>query len=206
MKVLSRDFTTKEKVLILILVLLLIGLAYYQFVYKPMSESLENAAAEKVALEDELVVLQAKVAGMKKMQQEMDELESSERLSVMPSYNASKEEVAFLNNVFNEYASSFSVDFSNVTREGDQIRRAVKAKFTVDSYEKLEQIVTALAESENRCLVGDVRCSRVTNRRVVDGVESYTTNYSADLSAVFFETMVGGTPDAGLPSSDRAAQ
>ena len=46
MKILSRDFTLKEKLLMLLLGLVLVGLAYYNFVDQPVRTSLASAEAE----------------------------------------------------------------------------------------------------------------------------------------------------------------
>ena len=46
MKAFSRSFTLKEKILLLLLSLVLIGLAYYQFVDQPVRSALVQAQAE----------------------------------------------------------------------------------------------------------------------------------------------------------------
>ena len=54
MKVLSRDFSTKEKLLILVLALVLVALAYYQFVHRAVVDALASAQAEADSLTVEL--------------------------------------------------------------------------------------------------------------------------------------------------------
>ena len=58
MKVLSRDFTLKEKILLLILSLALIGLAYYQFIDQSVRSELAIAQSEKESLQVELDAVQ----------------------------------------------------------------------------------------------------------------------------------------------------
>ena len=60
MKFLSRDFTLKEKILLLVLLLLLFGLAYYRFVYVPCSEAISRAQSEQETLQTDLIVSLAK--------------------------------------------------------------------------------------------------------------------------------------------------
>ena len=50
MKILSRDCTRAEKIILALLALVLVGLAYYQFVDKMVRESIEKANAEAEAL------------------------------------------------------------------------------------------------------------------------------------------------------------
>ena len=96
MKRLSRDFTRGEKVLLLLLALVLVGLAYYFIVDRPVRSALESAKAEKEALVTELTTLQARIARMEKMQAELDALQANPEVSKMGSYNNSKAELDFI--------------------------------------------------------------------------------------------------------------
>ena len=198
MKVLSRDFTLKEKLLLLMLSLILVGLAYYQFVDRPVREALDIAHAEADALSVELQTVEAKLARMRRMRAELEDVTAGGTASEMGSYNNSKAEIAMLNDVLSE-ALQYSITFANVTRSGDQIRRNFTLQLTTDSYETMEHIISAISASHYRCLIGDLRCTATRERDVLDG------NISIGATATFFETMVGGTPDAGLPESKPAA-
>lgn len=193
MRVMSRDFTRSEKLLILVLVLILLGLAYYQFVDRNVRETITNAEAEVKAIQTEMDAVEKRLAELRKTKSEMDALEEKGMLSWMPSYNAGKEEVAFLNGILAD-TLEYEVTFSNVTRTNTQIRRAFTLKYKVEGYEAAQEILDRLSESKNRCLVGNVRGS--INK---DGI------VTVEQSATFYETMVGGIPDAGLPSDGAKA-
>ena len=198
MKALSRSFTLKEKILLLLLSLILVGLAYYQFVDQPVRSALAQAQAEADSLSMELNAVNSKLATMRKMRTELDDVTAGGKATEMGSYNNSKAEIAMLNDVLSE-ALQYSITFANVTRSGDQIRRNFTLQLTADSYESMEQIINSINESHYRCLIGDLQCSAAHEQYVLDG------NVSVNASATFFETMVGGTPDAGLPESKPAA-
>lgn len=198
MKVLSRDFTMKEKLLLLLLGLILVGLAYYQFVDRPVREALDIAHAEAESLSLELQTVEAKLERMRRMRAELEDVTASGTASEMGSYNNSKAEIAILNDILSE-ALQYSITFANVTRNGDQIRRNFTLQLTTDSYDTMEHILSALNSSHYRCLIGDLRCNASRNVDVLDG------NITANATATFYETMVGGTPDAGLPQSSPAA-
>ena len=72
MKILSRDFTRGEKIILVILAFVLVGLAYYQFVDKTVRESIEKANAEAEAIQVELTGVNAKIQRMEEMQAELD--------------------------------------------------------------------------------------------------------------------------------------
>ena len=199
MKVLSRDFSLKERLLLLLLGLVLVGLAYYQFVDQPVRTALASAAAETESLTAELKTVDAKLERMRRMRAEVEDITAGGTASEMGSYNNSKAEIAMLNDVLDD-TLQYSITFANVTRNGDQIRRNFTLQFTTDSYESMEQILEDLSESHYRCLIGDLRCNASRDGNVMKG------NITVNATATFFETMVGGTPDAGLPQSKPAAK
>lgn len=188
MKVFSRDFTRKEKALLLFLSLLMIGLAYYRFVDMNVRETIEKANAEAENLRVELQTLQARVTLLRNLQAQLDAMEEEGELSYMPSYNSVKEEVAFLNDVLAS-AEKYSISFADVTRSGSQIRRSFTLQYTTLGYGDAEEIVRDLCAYKNRCLVGDIRCSISEKGEV-----------TINTAATFYETMIGGTADAGLPA------
>ena len=193
MKILSRDFTRAEKILIAVLVLILLGLAYYQFVDKPVRQSIANAQSEADMLQTELTAAQARLAAAQKVKNSLDELEASGQMSWMGSYNNSKAEVAFLNGILAD-TLQYSVSFANVTRAGNQIRRSFTLEYRTGSYASAHEIMARLCQSHDRCLVSDASCSMEDSGEVV-----------VRQAATFYETMVGGTPDAGLPADSAQA-
>ncbi len=195
MSVLSRDFTTKEKVILLILLLFLVGFAYYQFVDKPVRENLAAAEAETAKLQAELTSVRSRISTLKRMQDEIDDVTSDGLNSYMPSYNSSKEELRLLNDILSD-ATQYSIAFTGLTRSGDQIRRNFTLQFTAPDYEVMKTIIRELTGTDYRCLIGDLRCSLVTDR--LDWIDGAV---SVNCTAVFYETMVGGEPDAGLPAA-----
>ena len=197
MKVLSRSFTLKEKILLLLLSLILVALAYYQFVDQPVRSALAQAQAEADSLSMELTAVTAKLTTMRNMRAELDDVTAGGKASEMGSYNNSKAEIAMLNDVLSE-ALQYSITFANVTRDNDQIRRNFTFQFTMDDYEAMEGMIDDLLENHYRCLIDDLRCTASRDGDVTEG--TITVNGTA----TFYETMVGGTPDAGLPESKPA--
>ncbi len=200
MSIMSRDFTTREKVIILILVLFLMGFCYYQFIDKPVRESLANAEAETAAIQMELTSVQVQIAQLERMRAEIDDITAGGLNSYMPSYNNSKAELKLLNDILSS-AAQYSVTFTSITRNGDQIRRNFSLQFTAPDYDSMKDIINQLSGVSYRCLIGDLRCGLTNVRISRDVTETYL---SVAATATFYETMVGGVPDAGLPADDNA--
>ena len=202
MKILSRDFTRAEKIILVILALVLVGLAYYQFVYKMVAESIQKAHAEAEAIRVEMTGVNAKIQRMEEMQAELESIQSNPNASYMGSYNNSKEELAFLNDVLGG-ALQYNITFSNVTRDGDQIRRNFSLQFTTEDYASMERIISRLCDGKLRCLINDISYSVSRYNYSAADRERYGVDWyervNVNCTATFFETMVGGTADAGLP-------
>lgn len=189
MNIMSRDFTTSEKVLLVILSVILLGLVYYQFVDVPVRDAIASYKADAEMAQTQIDILQARVLHLKGIQDNLNKLEESGNLSYMGSYNNSKEEVAFLNDILGN-TMEYSVTFSSISRNGDQIRRNFTLQYKTRTYDEARKIMKKLVNGKYRCLVDDIRCN-------VDINGTTTVNQTA----TFYETMVGGTPDAALPES-----
>lgn len=188
MKFLSGELPYAEKLLILFLSLLLAGLCYYQFLYRPVTREIKRCEAQRSAMSTELAQVQQRLSQLKKMQDELDRLGRIGYTSRMPSYNSIEEETTFLNDILTE-AQQYTISFSNPTRKDNQVRRNVTLRFTTGDYESARNILTNLMSGNFRCLLGDLRYASAENGTV-----------SVNVSATFFETMVGGSIDSNLKS------
>ncbi len=198
MKVLSRDFSTREKIIILILIIIVLILAYYQFFDKSIREDLESARLQKEALELEYQQVQQELAELNSMQAEVDSVKAGKHVSQMESYNASDKELKILNDIL-DGTENYSITFANVTREKNQIRRNFTLTFTAPNYQRAVYILTQLSHSPSRCLLADLRLGATTGNLALGAVNVNTT-------ATFYETMVDGVADAGLPVDTAEAQ
>lgn len=192
MKMMSKQLTAKEIVLVIVLAVMLLGLAYYKFVYTTIRDAVASAKADESALQTELEAAQLRTGRIKKMQDELEGITSTGIVTKMGSYNNSKPETAFLNTVL-AGVDDYNIGFDEVTREGDQIRRNFNLQYKTSSYAEAKKIMKELTSGDYRCLIGDVNCSVDTN-----GATTIV------LDGTFYETMVGGTPDSALPKDEAA--
>ena len=189
MKILSREFTIGEKILILVLVLILLGLMYYYFVDMPVRNAIMSDQAELDTLQSELDAVQNRLSYLTGIRKNLDDLQGDNKhLGWMGSYHNSEAEVRFLNDVLAS-TMKYNINFANVTRDGNQIRRNFSLRFQTANYPEAQDVITRLLQGENRCLMGDMKCSVDQNGSV-----------TIDATATFYETMVDGVADAVLPS------
>ena len=142
MKGLSKGLTTREKTLLFILILIIIGAAYYLIVQQPVADGLKSANNRATDIENELIVVNAKAQKISNMKEEIAELEKGgQGLSLMPSYNSSKQEIEFLHGVLSSQTLDYIISFTEVTRISNQIRRNFSLHFTANNFDEAEKIV-----------------------------------------------------------------
>ncbi len=197
----TREFSTREKALLVVLILIVVSALYYLFIFQPVTDSINNAESVAADLEIQLASLDAKVARIQKMQKSVEEYANNGHIvSIMPSYNAGKQELVFLNSTL-AASQDYYVGFTNITREGNQIRREFSLRFTVDSYSDAEDILNVLEHSDLRCLISDFTVKPVEQDEMVEEGE-----VEASCVATFYETMFGGVADAELPEDSAAEE
>ena len=201
MKKFGRDFTTREKVLIVILICILLALAYYWLVDSPVRSGIAEAKSEKESLETELIAVNAKVEGLRQMQSELNSLGTSGRGGYMASYNNAKAEIAALNDILSE-TNEYVIAFADLTRDGDQVRRAFTIQFTTTGYKAAKNTIINLENSEYRCRIGDLSCVVDTSSDSAADMKSWKGEITVSATATFYETMVGGVEDEGLPADE----
>ena len=206
MKILSRDFTTKEKILILVLVIVLLVLGYFKFVYQPIITSTQEKRAEAENLQTELDIVDVQVISQTAKQNEVEAITSGDHVSIMASYNNVQNEVNLLNSILSG-TENYNIAFQDLTREGDQIRRTFSLQFTAGDYAAAEKVIKALYNSEYRCLINDVRTTAkaASSSQTTETATLNRDQVTVTLNATFYETMVGGREDSGLPEDSLAA-
>lgn len=196
MKIMSRDFTTREKIMLLILTLILLAAGYYVVVDQPIRTAINEARSQQEELNTEIMFLQTKAAALSSMQSELESIEQGESLGKMGSYNNSKAELDELNRLL-KAADTYDISFSNVTRDGDLIRRAFSLTFSASDYDKAAELVKSLCSGEWRCIVSDIRV-------VGEEDDLRAGKVNVGVTATFYETMQGGSADSGLPTDTAA--
>lgn len=74
MKIMSRDFTVREKIMLLVLTLILLAVGYYLVVDQPIRTAINEAKSQQEELSTEMMLLQTKAASLSRMQSELDSI------------------------------------------------------------------------------------------------------------------------------------
>ena len=191
---LNRAFTKREKVLLLVLVMILLGLVYYRFVRLPVQERI--AAADTTVLEQQMEMEQQKSAIIKQMQEDIENGQK-EVNGIVASYDNLKAESAALNTIFD-----FS--FEQPVATDDAVRRTINISFTATNYQIARRIIQQVHDCAYRCLITDISVSADSDKmQQYANLENSTI--SGSMSVTFYETLNGATTTNGLTTSDGSA-
>ncbi len=195
MKVMAYKFSPREKLLLAVLGALLLVLLYIWLVDQRVRVETENAQNKIASLETELATVQEQVELTRQMKAEMESVHGDQRkLSYMPSYNAEKEEVNFLNTTLSA-AKDYYIGFSEVSKSGDLVRRNFSLQYTAQNYQSAVDILKSLESSDFRCLVQDLTVASSDQYRA----EIQSGPVTVNALATFYETMYEGETDGRLP-------
>ena len=161
----SREFTTREKILLLVLCVLLLGIVYYEFIIKDVDETIKQYDTED--LETELLIEQTKAQSIMDMEAEMKNTKA-ETDSVVASYSNIKNEISALNDIF-AAASTYNFDFNQAMKDGDAVRRDINISFTAGSYSTAERIIEKLHDCKYRCLIRSISINTSSGEGISSG-------------------------------------
>ena len=186
---LKRGFTIREKILLLVCILIGLGIFYYEVIYKSFQNSME--AYDISNIQNQTVILQAQVARKKTMEQYLED-HKNDTFGELALYNNLSKAISELANIFNGI-DNLSISWSDPTLLNTTVRRNANVSFTVVGYSKVVELVKAINNCKYRCLISDLSIS--TNRdRVLDD----NSTISVRIVITFFETIDENTNLEGL--------
>ncbi len=189
---LNRAFTKTEEILLLIITVLLMGLLYYQFVYKAQQAAIVRY--DTSGLEAEMLIEQARAAQIKSMQDEIAQ-NKKDKIGVVETYNNLKQEINELNDIFGG-ASDFDFGFDQAVADGEAVRRIINASFGAPSYEEARTMLNALHNCPYRCLITQVQV--VPDGRSQGDNNLHKGAVKVNFSVTFYETLHDAQTTDGL--------
>lgn len=180
----NRTFTSREKVLLVVLAVLLIGCFYYLVVLQPSLSAIASSDSAVAAAEDEMLVQQAVATRKAELVEQIREAqESGVDQKTLPPYDNTKNELAELDAILAN-ATSYNIDFSSAEIAGTLVRRSVSIAFTADSYDAAQNVLQKLIDCKYSCLVTDIAVSGAGL-----GQTSSQGEVKASAAVTFFESL-----------------
>ena len=159
----NRPFTTREKVMLVILSLLIIGICYYKFLLDPINDQIEQynqmAAGEQDIITQNMALIQKK----KEMEQELEAIFAEHPdPDPIPNYDTSGVLMVEIHSILDgtvDYTLSFSD--TSLLSGGYLLRRPLELEFSVDTYSQARSIINRLHDSKNINQISDLSITRV---------------------------------------------
>ena len=159
----NRPFTTREKAMLVILSLMIIGICYYKFLLEPINDQIEQynqmAAGEQDIITQNMALIQKK----KEMEQELEAIfAENPDPDPIPNYDNSGVLMVEIHSILDgtvDYTLSFSD--TSLLSGGYLLRRPLELEFSVTTYSQARAIINRLHDSKNINQISDLSITRV---------------------------------------------
>lgn len=150
---LMRNFTRREKVLLVILGLVLLVGLYFLCVQRPVEDRLAALELEKEDLELDTTVATTMLAQRNEMRAELDEIFAmpKDQITVMPAYDNLETLMVQFDSIFMGLEPKLS--FPEVRFEEGVATRPIEFEFDAPSYDQARAILTRLTRTGQRSLL-----------------------------------------------------
>ena len=173
----KKSFTVREKVLLAILGVLVIGALYYYVFYIPTIEEMEKYKQDNVAIEDQILAVQIQAGKINLMEKELEAIKNGDTVvSPLPMYDNSRKIMNELNDIL-ALTMEYEVEFGKIEEDEDSniVRRNVRIFFKTNSYNVVKSVLSQVNYGEYRCVIKDL------------GVTQNAGLYHIDVSITYFE-------------------
>jgi preprotein translocase subunit SecF len=178
----NREFTTREKIMLLVLAVVLLAVGYFRFFLTPLQSEIETQQQRQAEVEDSVLLAEKKLMTQKQMQSKIDELKESGTVpdAEVAEYDNIENVMLQLNAILSQ-ADEYSLSFDAVsTDDNGTVTRPVELTFTASSYTAARSIINNLYQCPYRCAVSDISESSDTDLST-DG------EIQVDLTVTFYE-------------------
>lgn len=216
---LTYTFSKREKALLLVLALVLIGVAWYQFLFVPTQEQMQQIDSQIAEAQDEITVDAVKAQQIPTMQEEIARYQAEGiEPSVTPAYDNTQALMAELDTKL-ENAYVYLLEFDDVdTGDGSAgtiASRGLSLGFNCENYEAARDILLSLAHGDYSCSLDQYSIddySATTTQTSSTGIVSSnrTSSLNCDVTAhVTFYEQIGsattGSESDGSSSDESSA-
>ncbi len=178
---LSRKFTTREKVLLLILAVILLAELYFLLVHQRVERELAEAQSRTETATAAYNVARMKAEQKREMQKKIQEALKDESVRPLPDYDNSTNVVAYLNGVL-AAAEEYNLVFNAVTVSNYVAVRPISMSFRCQGYAAARDIVAQLENGPYYCEVTGLSMSAQSGGSDLTG-----EMVSVQMTAVFYE-------------------
>lgn len=154
----TKKLSSRDAMLLIFLVVLIIGSCWYMFFYTPLQNEILDIRSQSSQMDTEITTAMAKVSKMKAMQEEVDAIlaQPADQITEIAPYDNATVVIAQLNGIL-AASDEYKLTFRDVEVNDDgTVRRVINMSFLCSDYANARSIVDALSSSHWRCIVNSV--------------------------------------------------
>lgn len=173
----KKQLTPREKVLMAILAVLMVICVYYYAFQSPTTARILSLTTESAAVDEQILIVDEKVARMNEMKAELDAIASGEMgvVKELPEYDNSNNVLKDMSDILNpECVNSYNVNFHKEEIEENTVRRQISLTNNSDTYYDAKAVLSGIYESEYRTLIKNVNILRGVDSEVCDVTVEFT--------------------------------
>lgn len=149
----------REKIMLAVLLVLIVGCVYYLFFLTPNLEQQAKLKKEITAMDDQVIMAQAKVGHLNKMKQELKEIiEQNAEIKAVPAFDNSKKLMNSLNLILGK-AIRYTLSFVGTEETDGIVRREVSLTYECATYDDARAILQDIHDGKYPCVLQDVSIS-----------------------------------------------
>lgn len=171
----KKQLTPREKVLMVILAVLMVVCVYYYAFQSPTTARILSLMTESAALDEQILMVNEKVARMNEMKTELDAIASGEMgvVKELPEYDNSNNVLKDMSKIL-EGVNSYNVNFHEEEIEENTVRRQISLTYNSNTYDEAKAVLNGIYESEYRTLIKNVNILRDVDKDVCDVTVEFT--------------------------------
>lgn len=165
----TRRFTLREKILLLIFILILLVGLYFFFVFYPVHNSLTEIDTEKQALEDRIMIQEARKGIYDDMKEELEEIFAlpEDQITYMPDSDNRQDLMIKFHAIFEGIEETINYGSANLSN--GIYSRTFSFSFNISSFEEAKRVVTELTRTGYRCLLNNISVSPSNSSDIEEG-------------------------------------
>ena len=156
----KKKVSPRETIMLVFLLVLVIGVAYYMGFYTPLQQELSALASQASTTDSQIASATSRLTSMNAMQEELDAIHAmpEDEVTEIAPYDNKEVVLNLLNGILAN--TEYSLNFSEpAIQENGTVRRNVSMSYSCDTYEAAKQILENLANCQWRCLISNLSVS-----------------------------------------------
>ena len=180
----TKKFSTREKVLLVILAVVLVASLYFWLILKPAIETMSTAQTEIDEIEESLAAEEDKAEEIATMQTALEEMSGNVEMksTITPLYNNVHYLLTELSSVLSS-VDGLILNSSDLVFEGDLVNREIQLVFYTNNYASARSIISQLYSGSYSCNITALKLST----SVADATDLTTSQVMVTATIVYYE-------------------